>query len=43
MHNDSTGGRSPHVGDAIIIRRATLGSFMASVAGRPGIRVRRDR
>lgn len=38
----NTGGRTPRVGQAITIRRAALGSFMASVAGRPGIRVRRE-
>ncbi len=36
------GGRTPRAGQAIRIRRAALGSFMASVEGRPGIRVRRD-
>lgn len=42
--NDSASpGRTPHVGQAITIRRASLGSFMASVEGRPGIRVRRER
>jgi hypothetical protein len=38
----NTGGRSPRVGQTIRIRRAALGSFMASVEGRPGIRVRRE-
>jgi hypothetical protein len=38
----NTGGRTPRVGQSITIRRAALGSFMASVEGRPGIRVRRE-
>ncbi len=43
IQNDSSSpGRSPHDGQAISIHRASLGSYMASVEGRPGIRVRRD-
>jgi hypothetical protein len=34
--------RGPHPGSAIVIRRATLGSFMLSVDGQPGVRARRD-
>ena len=36
------GGRTPRAGLPIIIRRAALGSFMASVDGRPGLRVMRQ-
>ena len=35
-------GRTPHAGQPVHIRRAALGSFMASVDGRPGVRVRRE-
>lgn len=37
-----TGRRDPRVGHSVTIRRAALGSFIASVEGRPGIRVRRE-
>lgn len=36
-------GRLPKPGQKVIIRRATLGSFMLSVEGRPGIKVKRTR
>jgi hypothetical protein len=36
-------GRPPRAGQAIRIRRGPLGSFMASVEGRPGVRVIRIR
>jgi hypothetical protein len=35
-------GRTPRAGQPVHIRRASLGSFMASVDGRPGVRVRRE-
>ena len=37
------GIRSPKVGDAILIRKGALGSFLASIKGRPAIRVKRIR
>ncbi len=40
---DGAIGRSPRAGQAVRIRRGALGSFIANVADRPGIRVRRDR
>lgn len=43
IQTDTVGGRQPRAGQAVVIRRASLGSFMASVEGRPGFRVRRDR
>lgn len=39
----SAPGRSPRVGQAVVVRRASLGSFMISIEGRPGVRVRRAR
>ena len=36
-------GRSPRTGMPVVIRRAALGSFIATVADRPGIRVIRER
>lgn len=39
----SAPGRGPRAGQNVVIRRAALGSFMISVEGRPGVRVRRDR
>jgi hypothetical protein len=43
IQTDTVGGRSPRAGQNIRIRRAALGSFMASIEDRPGFRVRRDR
>ncbi len=37
------GGRTPRAGTAVTIRRGALGSFIASMAGRQGLRVRRER
>ena len=34
--------RKPHAGSAATIRRASLGSYMLSVDGQPGLRVHRD-
>ena len=34
--------REPHAGSTIMIKRASLGSFMLSVDGQPGVRVHRD-
>jgi hypothetical protein len=34
--------RNPHPGSAIVIRRASLGSFMLSVDNQPGVRAHRD-
>lgn len=39
----SAPGRGPRPGQNVTIRRAALGSFMISVEGRPGVRVRRER
>ncbi len=36
-------GRTPRVGETVSIRRAALGSFIANIADRPGIRVMRQR
>ncbi len=36
-------GRSPRAGQSVRIRRGALGSFLATVDGRAGFRVRRDR
>lgn len=38
----AAGGRTPRVGEPITIRRGAMGSYMASVNGRPGFRVRRE-
>jgi hypothetical protein len=43
IQTDTVGGRSPRAGQNVRIRRAALGSFIASVEERPGFRVRRDR
>jgi hypothetical protein len=43
IQTDTGGGRSPRTGQNVTIRRASLGGFMASVEGRAGFRVRRDR
>jgi hypothetical protein len=43
IQTDTVGGRQPRAGQNVRIRRASLGSFMASVEGRAGFRVRRDR
>jgi hypothetical protein len=43
VQTDTVGGRSPRAGQNVRIRRASLGSFIASVEGRPGFRVRRER
>lgn len=40
---DVSGGRSPRAGQSVRIRRGALGSFLATVDGRAGFRVRRDR
>jgi hypothetical protein len=40
--DDETLSRDPHDGSAIMIRRASLGSFMLSVDGQPGVRAHRD-
>lgn len=37
------GGRTPRAGEPVVIRRAALGSFMANIGERPGIRVMRQR
>jgi hypothetical protein len=34
--------RNPHQGSAIVIRRATMGSYMLSVDKQPGVRAHRD-
>jgi hypothetical protein len=34
--------RNPHPGSAIVIRRATMGSYMLSVDKQPGVRAHRD-
>jgi hypothetical protein len=34
--------RDPHPGSVIVIKRASLGSFMLDVDGQPGLRVHRD-
>jgi hypothetical protein len=39
---EASGGRSPRVGQAIVIRRGTLGSYLANIDGRPAIRVMRQ-
>ncbi len=39
----SAPGRAPRAGQSVVIRRAALGSFMISVEGRSGVRVRRER
>ncbi|MEQ1509917.1 MAG: hypothetical protein ABL909_05875 [Sphingopyxis sp.] len=36
-------GRSPHAGQHVVVRRSTFGSYIITVEGRPGIRVRRER
>lgn len=41
--DSSAPGRGPRPGQNVVIRRAALGSFMISVEGRPGVRVRRER
>lgn len=41
--DSSAPGRSPRAGQAVVVRRASLGSFMISVEGRPGVRVQRIR
>jgi hypothetical protein len=43
VQTDSGGGRSPQAGQSVVIRRGSLGSFIANVNGRPGIRVIRTR
>ncbi len=43
IQTDSGGGRSPRAGNSVIISRASLGGFIASVEGRAGFRVRRER
>ena len=40
---DNAGGRSPREGQSIVIRRASLGGFIANVEGRTGVRVIRTR
>ena len=37
------GGRTPRAGEAVVIRRGALGSFIANIGDRPGIRVMRQR
>lgn len=41
--DSSAPGRSPRAGHSVVVRRASLGSFMISVEGRAGVRVRRVR
>ncbi len=43
VQTDTAGGRSPRAGQNVVIRRASLGGFIASVEGRAGFRVRRER
>ena len=43
VQTDASGGRSPRAGQNVVIRRASLGGFIASVEGRAGFRVRRER
>lgn len=43
VQTDTSGGRSPRAGQNVIISRASLGGFIASVDGRSGFRVRRER
>ena len=40
---DTMAGRSPRTGQPITIRRASLGGYIATVEGRPGVRVIRTR
>jgi hypothetical protein len=37
------GGRTPRAGEPVVIRRGALGSFIANIGDRPGIRVMRQR
>lgn len=43
VQTDSGGGRQPRPGQNVVISRASLGGFIASVEGRAGFRVRRER
>ena len=43
MQVESAGGRRPRAGQPIVVRRASLGGFIANVADRPGFRVVRVR
>lgn len=43
VQTDSGGGRQPRAGNRVVISRASLGGFIASVEGRAGFRVRRER
>lgn len=40
--DDNELGRRPRAGDKVIVKRAALGSFRMSIAGTPGIKVRRE-
>ena len=40
--DDNELSRPPHPGSSIVVRRATLGSYMLSVDGQPGVRAHRD-
>lgn len=35
-------GRRPRAGDKVVVKRAALGSFRMTIAGSPGIKVRRE-
>lgn len=40
--DDNELGRRPRAGDKVVVKRAALGSFRMTIAGSPGIKVRRE-
>lgn len=43
VQTDNPRGRTPRAGQPIVIRRGSLGSFIANIDGRAGVRVMRER